>query len=509
MGMETEDRTHTRWPLPQRSATDRKLAGVAGGLGRAWRVDPILIRVAFVVLTLFGGVGIALYCAGWLLMRGDGDEASALEALAGRGHSSVSPVLAVVLIVVALGSMGSVFSWGVPFWPVLIGAIVLIAVLSRRGPAFGHPGRPWHGGRPWSEGRRDAARWADDVAARASQWGQEFGERASRWGTEFGERADGWFGRGYGPRQPSATDAAGSAGTAGTGTAGTGTAAQSVAGTEAAGRTEAVADTAASASAPAEAAAPAAPPEPEDLLTDGRTPPAWDPLGAAPFAWDLPDPTAPQAAVAAETPTRRSPKPGSAVARIALGLALIAGSLLTAGVVTHRLGLSWSVVTGVTLSILALGMLIAALRGRGARVLIGPGIFLAVLTLALTVTGLQGTSGFGGHTWTPTSAAEAESHYVWNAGDATLDLSGLRVPAGETVSTQITVGAGRATVILPADVTVHGQCSATAGDVDCLGRLDDGVRPSVTVDRPGSSTAGTLDITVHSNAGQAVLTSHE
>lgn len=500
--MDTEERTHTRWPLPQRSAADRKLGGVAGGLGRAWRVDPILIRVAFVVLTLFGGVGIALYCAGWLLMRGDGDEASALEALAGRGHSSVSPALTVVLIVVGLGSMGSVFSWGIPFWPVLIGAIVLVAVLSRRGPAFGHPGRPWHGGRPWHEGRRDAGRWADDVAARAAQWGQEFGERASRWGSEFGERADGWFGRGCGPRRPSTGDTGNTADTADT-------AKQQAAGTPPAGtQTTSQAETATADAE--EAATPAGPPEPEDLLTDGRTPPAWDPLGAAPFAWDLPDPTAPQQPTApADTPARRGPRPGSAIARIFLGLALIVGSLLTAGVVTQRFDMPWSAVAGFTLGILALGMLIASLRGRGARLLIGPGVFVAVLTLALTVTGLQGTGGFGGHTWTPASAAEVEGRYVWNAGDATLDLSGLRVPPGETVSTRITVGAGQATVILPADVSVQGQCSATAGAIDCLGSLDDGVRPSVIVDRPGSSAAGTLNVTVHSNAGQAVLTSHE
>ena len=29
-----------------------------------------------------------------------------------------------------------------------------------------------------------------------------------------------------------------------------------------------------------------------DTAGDGETPPAWDPLGAAPFAWDLPEPAA-------------------------------------------------------------------------------------------------------------------------------------------------------------------------------------------------------------------------
>lgn len=44
-----------------RHATDRKLAGVAGGLARHFDLDPTLVRIVFVVLALFGGAGIALY----------------------------------------------------------------------------------------------------------------------------------------------------------------------------------------------------------------------------------------------------------------------------------------------------------------------------------------------------------------------------------------------------------------------------------------------------------------
>ena len=50
---------------------DRKLAGVAGGLARHLDVDPVLLRVAFVVLVFFGGSGILLYVAGWLLLPED------------------------------------------------------------------------------------------------------------------------------------------------------------------------------------------------------------------------------------------------------------------------------------------------------------------------------------------------------------------------------------------------------------------------------------------------------
>jgi phage shock protein PspC (stress-responsive transcriptional regulator) len=46
----------------------RIVAGVAGGLSNAVGVAPMWGRLAFVVLTLFGGLGIALYVAAWLLL---------------------------------------------------------------------------------------------------------------------------------------------------------------------------------------------------------------------------------------------------------------------------------------------------------------------------------------------------------------------------------------------------------------------------------------------------------
>jgi phage shock protein C len=46
-----------------RSTTDRKLGGVAGGLGRYFSVDPILFRVGFVVGTLLSGAGALVYLA--------------------------------------------------------------------------------------------------------------------------------------------------------------------------------------------------------------------------------------------------------------------------------------------------------------------------------------------------------------------------------------------------------------------------------------------------------------
>ena len=52
------------------SATERMVAGVCGGLGEFFELDPILFRAAFLVLAFVGGLGVVLYLALWLLIPG-------------------------------------------------------------------------------------------------------------------------------------------------------------------------------------------------------------------------------------------------------------------------------------------------------------------------------------------------------------------------------------------------------------------------------------------------------
>ncbi len=50
----------------QRSTRDRVLTGVAGGIGERIGVDPTVVRLCFVALTLAAGIGAAAYLAAWL-----------------------------------------------------------------------------------------------------------------------------------------------------------------------------------------------------------------------------------------------------------------------------------------------------------------------------------------------------------------------------------------------------------------------------------------------------------
>jgi len=84
--------------------SDRWVAGVCGGLGRRFGLDPLVVRGAFVLLALMGGVGLLLYGLGWALLP---DAAGRIEAEAAR-HGDVSASLvaagALVLLDLLLGN---------------------------------------------------------------------------------------------------------------------------------------------------------------------------------------------------------------------------------------------------------------------------------------------------------------------------------------------------------------------------------------------------------------------
>jgi phage shock protein C len=52
----------------ERSATNRVIAGVCGGIAEYLAIDATLVRVVFVGLTIFGGIGLLLYIVLLVLM---------------------------------------------------------------------------------------------------------------------------------------------------------------------------------------------------------------------------------------------------------------------------------------------------------------------------------------------------------------------------------------------------------------------------------------------------------
>ena len=73
-----------------RSTTHKVIGGVAGGLGDYLDIDPVLIRIAFVVAFFFGGVGILAYIIAWIIIPEQPRE-SPMSTPIGPQQSTVPP----------------------------------------------------------------------------------------------------------------------------------------------------------------------------------------------------------------------------------------------------------------------------------------------------------------------------------------------------------------------------------------------------------------------------------
>jgi phage shock protein PspC (stress-responsive transcriptional regulator) len=105
----TETSTHTlgngATKRLERSRSDRKLAGVSGGLARYFDIHPAVYRVGFVVLALLGGAGILIYLAAALVMPDEGQEDSFATAALRNRRDRPWPLIGLGLVAVGLVSL--------------------------------------------------------------------------------------------------------------------------------------------------------------------------------------------------------------------------------------------------------------------------------------------------------------------------------------------------------------------------------------------------------------------
>jgi phage shock protein C len=111
-----DQRTEPRPTRLERSRDDRVISGVAAGIARYLGVDPVVVRLTFVVLALAGGGGVFAYLVAWLIvpeaLPADGpppppdgvwEDPGRQQVSAGRTYRTEPSVL-VGLVLVALGA---------------------------------------------------------------------------------------------------------------------------------------------------------------------------------------------------------------------------------------------------------------------------------------------------------------------------------------------------------------------------------------------------------------------
>ena len=120
-----------------RSRSDRMLAGVAGGIGEYLGIDPVLVRIGFVLATIFGGgLGILIYVIAAVVMPLDppapgtaAPGAPGAPPAPPRRDAGTTVALVVGLLLVAVGAVWLLDAIDVrtPPWDVVL-AVALIVV---------------------------------------------------------------------------------------------------------------------------------------------------------------------------------------------------------------------------------------------------------------------------------------------------------------------------------------------------------------------------------------------
>jgi phage shock protein C len=109
--------------LLRRSREDRVLAGVCGGLGRYLGIDPVLLRIAFVVLAVTGGSGLLLYLLALILIPEQQEDEDLGPASEARGDLWIY----VGVGLIALGSVLLV-DQVIPWFDRVMAPLVLVAI---------------------------------------------------------------------------------------------------------------------------------------------------------------------------------------------------------------------------------------------------------------------------------------------------------------------------------------------------------------------------------------------
>lgn len=146
-----------------RSDSDKIISGLCGGLGEYFDIDSTVVRIIFIILALWGGIGIILYIIGVLLIsqrsgtnterdngRRVGEDLKErvgavaseirenLRANPSRGRLRGDYIFGLVFVIIgSLFLLNNLFPWfGFDlFWPVfliLIGLLILTGGLKRR-----------------------------------------------------------------------------------------------------------------------------------------------------------------------------------------------------------------------------------------------------------------------------------------------------------------------------------------------------------------------------------------
>ncbi|MGW0229796.1 PspC domain-containing protein [Actinopolymorpha singaporensis] len=479
-----------------RSDEGRVVGGVCAGLGRELQVDPVLLRVVLAVLAPFGGVGLLLYAAGWVLIPRVGEDRSILEQQLGRRRDGKpdGPVFVAGLVVIGLVVV-SIPWWGLP-WHVpallVLSILGLVALLRRQSDRVQAPEAPPEGAAPGGPvppsgstppgGGVPTGATVPTAEAPTTAMTRPLSEVADGLG-HAGAAAD--------PdshvTQPLATTPA----------------------------------PAPPPGQPAQAPGQQAPQGPHDAGTHTRPLQvgSWRAAQPAPPGfWDQPDPLGLGAGTDTEGgadggPASRPEAGGAPVPppppprrrRFVLFLVTMLAALVVCAALAglqedSRLPSGKYAVTipaggyvAAALAVVGLGLIAGTWFGRS-RGLIAVGTILAVALVPVTAVDFGVTAAAHDHRVRPTSLEQVRPSYDYPTGRVRLDLTRLPLRDGQEVRTSVDLGTGELVVRVPPRVDVHVDADVGVGDLKVFHQTRSGADNTIRTTDVGRDGTGGGDL---------------
>jgi phage shock protein PspC (stress-responsive transcriptional regulator) len=418
--------THTRKLV--RLPDEGHIAGVCAGLARYLNVDPLIVRIAAVVL-LFSGPGFFVYLAAWLFVPA-ADGSMLVDQVPPIPEDRHTQVVGIVLIASAILLLGGGWWWWAPsrHWLLplmLVGAGCWLLLRRERGddgrpvsPVPTPPAAP--GSAPWA--------WPSPPVPTSDP---DEGASVTDVST---------------PDLDATTD------------------------TDA----TAVDATASSGAAP--------PPPPTDAATAEAM---FPPVPPVPTLHDLHH----------ARHRRRFVGP------------LVFGALLIWGGAAWLGGVALQDALAIGLVIVGGGFVLGAFFG-GSRGLIFPALLVGAALVFTSVVDIPWDSGIGNRSWDVQRTSQLKDEYQLGIGQANLDLRDLSLARTSTRHVKVELGVGHMVIDVPDELNVEITAHAGAGELELLGRTDNGVSAELERSVAGSADQGTLVLDLDVGLGHIEVIGH-
>ena len=208
------------------------------------------------------------------------------------------------------------------------------------------------------------------------------------------------------------------------------------------------------------------------------------------------------AAARAETSSTTRPRRGPSLLAPALGALLVAAGVLGLLAVLDVYEVDLPVALAASVVLVGAAIAVGAFTDRRVGGLVPLGILLLAGFGAVASIPVPLSAGVGERVERVVGTDDIQRRYELSIGELVVDLGDAELPAGRT-QVDVAVGFGDVTVTVPEGVAVEIDARAGVGDLNVLGRVDEGFTPRVRTSEPGiDANAPILELDIDVGLGE-------